>query len=213
MFDISNLNLKDLSQFVKDPHHVITTYAENFERVINEEGPNSFISTMTMFKDPENIEIVIQSRPFENKADMYKAISEMLYFYSSSNCSSVIFAADVRQYKYDTNNLDLKASNTIDAFSLSFASSDSSGLITLPYEIINNKLIWITNDFLLGSLAEENPSKSYQGDMPELFYIMSNLDGPIFTVSQLLNYYSYKNFKFSLSKNSSVQSIKLNLNS
>ncbi len=211
MFNISNLNLKDLYQFVEDPHHMITTYAENFEKIINEEGSNSFISTMTMFKDPKNIEIVIQSRPFEDKNDMYKAINEMLYFYSSANCSSLIFAADVRQSKYNTNKLNSELSNPIDALSLSFASSDSSGLVTLPYQVINNKLTWVVNDFSLNNLAEENPSKSYQGDIPELFYIMSNLEGPIFTSSQLLNYYSYKNFKFSLSKDSSVQTIKLNL--
>ena len=59
----------------------------------------------------------------------------------------------------------------------------------------------------LTSLAEDDPSKSYQGEIPELLYLMTHLEGPLFTPAQLLNFYNFKGYNYIFPNESSSKKI------
>ena len=63
----------------------------------------------------------------------------------------------------------------------------------------------------LTSLAEDDPSKSYQGEIPELLYLMTHLEGPLFTPAQLLNFYNFKGYNYIFPNESSSKKIIKNL--
>jgi hypothetical protein len=192
--NLSEMDLTDLNQFVDRPTDHIDAFISTFKQAVLENGPDSFIPMLTIFKSKSEIAISIQCRPFIDKDDMYKAYAEMLQYYSASNAYSFIIANDVRISTYQQDDPHSKKQDATDALSLSFVSSDSSGLLTLPYRIVDNQVLWSQKDFTLTSLTEDDPTKTFQGEMVELFYTMSHLDGPLFTIPQLLNYLSYKNF-------------------
>jgi hypothetical protein len=114
---------------------------------------------------------------------------------------------DIRQTVYSQDNPDSKKSTPVDALSLTFASNDSSGMFIMPYKIIDSNVVWDVNQFQLTSLADDDPSKSYQGEIAELFYLMTHLEGPLFTPAQLLNFYNFKGYNFTFPDQSFLQRI------
>jgi len=211
MINLSQIDLTDLNQFADHPVDHINAFVSTFEQAVLQNGSDSFIPMLTIFKSKSEIAISIQCRPFVDKDDMYKAYAEMLQYYSASDAHSFIIANDVRISTYQQDNPHSKKQDATDALSLSFVSSDSSGLLTLPYRIVDNQVLWSEKDFTLSNLTEDDPTKTFQGEMVELFYTMSHLDGALFTIPQLLNYLSYKKFQYILPDSSKLNSIKVNL--
>lgn len=211
MANLNSLDLSQLKQFVDDPETHINNFIHTFEKTFEEVGPNSFVPMVTMFKNPEEFIISIQSRYFEDKDDMYKAFNEMLHFYSAAECHSFIFASDVTRRDYDQDNPNTKTTEPVEALCLAFVSDESSGMVSLPYSVIDNKVVWSEKDFDLSNLAEDNPEKTYQGDIPELFYMMTHLQGAMFSTPQILNYLNYKGFQYVLSDASEYNSIKVKI--
>ena len=196
MFTLNNIDLSPLNEFIYHPDKHVRAFVSTFEETVKKAGSNSFIPMITIFKDLDDIEITIQCRDYDDKDDMYKAFNEMLHYFSATDAHSFIFAVDVRQTSYSQNNPDTKKQAYIDALSLAFASNDSSGMVILPYEIVNDNIVWDVDSFQITTLTDDDPSKSYQGEIAELFYLMTHLDGPLFTPAQLLNFYNFKGYNF-----------------
>jgi len=207
MFTTKNIDLSPLKEFVKNPDKHVDAFVSTFERTVQQAGSDSFVPMLTIFKDLENIEITIQCRDYKDKDDMYKSLNEMLQFFSATDAHSFIFAMDIRQTVYSQDNPDTKKSGPVDALSLTFASNDSSGMLIMPYEIIDGNVVWDIDKFQLTSLADEDPSKSYQGEIAELFYLMTHLDGSLFTPAQLLNFYNFKGYNFTFPDQSYAQKV------
>ena len=142
MFTIKNIDFSPLKEFINHPDKHVENFVSTFEKTIKEAGPDSFVPMLTIFKDLDDIEITIQCRDHENKDDMFKAFNEMLHFYSATNAHSFIFAMDIRQTSYSQDNPNSKKSSPVDAFSLTFASEDSSGMLIMPYQIIDDAVVW-----------------------------------------------------------------------
>lgn len=196
MFKIDENHIKELQEFVDQPQKHIESFIKTFEEAITQNGPDSFIPMVTIFRNLKTVEISILCRDHLDKKDMYKAFAEMLYYFSACKAHSFIFAVDVRQTTYSNNNFKNKTQSPTEALTLSFVSEESSGVFMMPYTIKDNKVIWIVEDFNLSQIAEKDPSEVYQGDMAELLYIMTHMDNPLFTPAQLLNYYTYKKYMF-----------------
>ena len=211
MINLSQIDLTDLNQFVDHPVDHINAFVSTFEQAVLQNGPDSFVPMLSIFKTKNEMAISIECRPFKDKNDMYKAYAEMLQYFSAADAHSFIMANDVRMSTYKQDDPHSKKQDATDALSLSFVSSDSSGLLTLPYRIVDNQVLWSQKDFSLTNLTEDDPTKTFQGEMVELFYTMSHLDGPLFTIPQLLNYLSYKKFQYILPDSSKLNSIKVNL--
>lgn len=207
MFTIKNIDFSPLKEFINHPDKHVENFVSTFEKTIKEAGPDSFVPMLTIFKDLDDIEITIQCREHTDKDDMYKAFNEMLHFYSATNAHSFILAMDIRQRSYSQDNPNSKKSSPVDALSLTFASEDSSGMLIMPYQIIDDAVVWDLDEAKLTSLAEDDPSKSYQGEIPELLYLMTHLDGPLFTPAQLLNFYNFKGYNYIFPNDSASKKI------
>lgn len=196
---LSNLNKNDIKQlehFVDQPEKHIESFIKTFEESVKNNGADSFIPMLTIFKNPETIEITIVSNNFSDKDQMYKSFAEMLYYFSASKAYSFIFAVDVRQTSYSNDQVKNKIQNPIEALTLSFVSEDSSGVLSMPYTIKETEVNWKYENFNLCKIVDKDPSEVYQGDMAELLYVMTHMDESLFTPAQLLNYYIYKEYKF-----------------
>jgi hypothetical protein len=208
MFTIKNIDFSSLKEFINHPDKHVENFVSTFEKTITEAGPDSFVPMLTIFKDLNDIEITIQCRDHADKDDMYKAFNEMLQFYSATNAHSFILAMDIRQTIYSQDNPNSKKSSSVDAFSLTFASEDSSGVLIMPYQIINdNVVVWDLDKAHLTSLAADDPSESYQGELPELLYLMTHLNSPLFTPAQLLNFYNFKGYNYIFPNDSTLTKV------
>jgi len=207
MFTLKNINVKQFEEFVNNPDKHIESFVSTFEDTVEKIGADTFAPMLTIFSDLDNIEITIQCREYEDKDDMYKSLNEMLQFYSATEAHSFIFAMDIRQTTYSQKNPGTKVESPTDALSLTFASEDSSGMLIMPYEVIDNKVIWNSDKFDVSTLANDDPSKTYQGEIAELFYLMTHLNGPLFTPAQLLNYYNFKGYNFIFPSESHLERI------
>jgi hypothetical protein len=212
MFNLNKIDLEMLKEFVDPPAPHIEAFTATFEACISANGANSFIPMVTYFDTDSNAMASISSIPYEDKDSMYKSFNEMLHYFSASEAHSLIFACDIRKTIYDQDNPDSKSTESTDALSLCFASEESSGILTMPYSIVNDTVQWSCDEFQLSNMANEDPTKKYQGDMVELFYLMTHLTGPLFTVPQLLNYYTYKGYQFMFPETTKVSSIKVDYN-
>ena len=209
MINLNQINIDELKNFVDDPIEHINAFVETFESCIENAGPDSFIPMITYFNSDSNIILSITSIGYQDKDTMYKSFNEMLHFFSAGKAHSFIFAIDIRKTVYDQDNPNTKTSQPVDALSLSFVSEESSGILTLPYTVIDNKVQWFESEFDLSNMAEEDPKKKYQGEMVDLFYMMTHLEGPLFTPAQLLNYYNHKGYQFMIPDTTKVSSIKV----
>jgi len=147
---LSSLNKNDIKQlenFVNQPEKHIEHFVKTFEESVKKNGPDSFIPMVTIFKNPETVEITIVCNSFSDKDQMYKSFAEMLYYFSASRAHSFIFAVDVRQTFYSNDDVKDKIQNPVEALTLSFVSEDSSGVLSMPYTIKEKEVNWKYENF------------------------------------------------------------------
>ena len=201
----------ELENFIPDPVNHVLAFVDTYTTTIDNAGPDSFAPMISFFNSSGNLSIGVQLGNFESKRSMYKSIAEIMQLYPALEASACIFVSDVRMTTYDSNSQNSKTQPATEALSLTFVNSELSAVLTLPYKIINNKVVWQEQDFIVSNFAEEDPSKVYQGDMIELLYIMTHLEGKLFSVPEILNYLSYKGVNYILSDTSDVDKIEIKL--
>jgi len=211
--NFSNIkNLSELENFIENPKEEVSAIVDTFTASVNINGPDTFVPMLFLFGGSPISRLAVECRPTVDKDDMYKAFAEMLQLYEALNCSAFLLANDVRISSYDSSDSNAKNTKPTDALTITFVNFESSGVLSLPYQVNNNKDVhWLEDCFEITSLAEDDPSKKPQGDMVDLLYIMSHLKGPMFTPSQILNYLSYKKFHYIFSDDSQVDKIKVNI--
>ncbi len=207
--NLFKLDLTDFSQFVTSPEKEILNLMSVFEETIADHGADTFRPMLSVYEKVETLCISIECRDYTDKDDMHQAFTEMLHAFEAFEAHSAIFTNDVRMTTYENADPHSKKQEQLEALSLSFISTDSSGMIILPYTYQDKKIIWNEEEFHVTVLGEGDPRKIYQGDMVELLHMMTHLDGKLFTVSQLLNYYTYKKFNFILHIDALIASIKV----
>lgn len=207
------IDYKELSTFVPNAKNHVQSIIHTFSTAISNNGKDSFIPMCVYLNSEGDVKLAITSRPWTDKDDMYKSFSEMLFAFSALKSHCVVFANDVRVTKYEAEAPHSKTTKAQDALNIAFVSSDSSALVSLPYTVKeDNTVEWHDELSLTSPLSKENPAEVYQGDMVELFYIMSHIDNSPFTPAQLINYYSIKGFQYELAENVFVDKLKIEVN-
>ena len=102
----------------------------------------------------------------------------------------------------------------MEALNISFVGSEVACVVILPYEIQNNEqgediVYWRNELFSISSLTDS--SQSIQGNMTELFYIMSHIKRSSFNMNTLINYYSFRDFSSVIPEESIAQKIYVNM--
>jgi len=208
------MDYSQLDDFTSDPQEHVKMLMRTFEKTVEHHGPDSFTPMCIYLDHSDNLMMTITCRPWSDKDDMYKAFSEMLFAFGALECKCLIFANDVRITKYEPKEPHSKTAEAQDAINVSFISKESSALVSVPYSVKDkNVLEWHLEHALISPLSKENPTELYQGDMVELFYVMSHIDTSPFTMAQLVNYYSLKGFNYQLAKDALVDKIKIEVES
>jgi len=204
------MDYKQLHVFVPNAQEHVENLLEMFKRVVNKNGPDSFVPMCIYLNHSGELMLSLTCRPWSDKDDMYKAFSEMLFAFSPIDCECLVFANDVRITKYEAQDPHSKTAEAQDAINISFISKESSALVSVPYSVKNkNDLEWNFDLAVISPLSKENPIELYQGDMVELFYIMSHIDDSPFTMAQLINYYGLKGFQYQISDSALVDKVRI----
>jgi len=208
------INYDELKVFVPDPEIHVNSIMMTFSDTVSKNGKDSFIPMCVYMNSDGIIKLAITSRPWVDKDDMYKSFSEMLFAFTTLKADSFMFANDVRVTKYEAEAPHSKTTEAQDALNLAFVSKESSALLSIPYSIEDdNKVKWHFDLSVTSPLSKDNPAEVYQGDMVELFYVMSHIDVSPFTPAQLMNYYSIKGFTYHITDESFVEKVKIEVNS
>lgn len=159
-----------------------------------EETPNSFRPFAVFFSDPETKSLVITSRPVEDEADYYTAISEMLFSYSTLNSTSVIFAIDATKSMDDL---------SYDLLEIYAACEEHCTIFSMPYVIDQEqKFTWLEDKFsthTLESLEQVyDSSKNLHATLEvfEALYLHTHMDLKPFDYSKIKSFFELNNFEF-----------------
>lgn len=207
------IDYKELSVFTPNAEAHVQGIISTFTKTVNHNGKDSFIPMCIYLNSEGDVKLAITSRPWNDKDDMYKAYSEMLFAFSAINSKCLVFANDVRVTKYESEAPHSKTMEAQDALNIAFVSKDSSALVSIPYTVRDNNTVeWHEELSVTSPLSKDNPAEVYQGDMVELFYVMSHIDNSPFTPAQLMNYYSLKGFTYQLADDALVEKVKIEVN-
>lgn len=204
------MNYKQLDVFVPNAQTHVEHLLETFQQTVNQNGVDSFIPMCIYLDSKGKVMLALTSRPWSDKDDMYKSFAEMLYAFNPIECECVVFVNDVRITKYESKEPHSKTAEAQDAINISFISKESSALVNVPYSVKeNNDVSWHFDLAVISPLSKEDPTELYQGDMVELFYVMSHIDSAPFSMAQLVNYYNFKGFTYQISDDALVDKIKI----
>lgn len=204
------INYKELDVFSSNSKVHVLSLLDTFTDTIKAYGPNSFIPMCIFLDSDGDVKLALTSREWTDKDDMYKSFSEMLFAFAAVDAHHFIFANDVRITKYEPEAPHSKTMEAQDAINIAFVSKESSALVSLPYSVeADNSVNWRYDLALTSPLSKDNPTEVYQGDMVELFYVMSHIDSSPFTPAQLINYYNLKGFKYQIADGALVDKVKI----
>lgn len=208
------IDYKELNVFVPNAEAHVSNLLNTFQDTVKEHGPNSFIPMAIFLDSSGDVKLALTAREWVDKDDMYKTFSEMLFAFSAVQADCFMFANDVRITKYEPEAPHSKTMEAQDAVNIAFVSKESSALVSVPYSVEDNNYVnWHFDLSLTSPLSKENPTEVYQGDMVELFYVMSHIDSSPFSPAQLINYYSLKGFKYQIASGALVDKVKIEVES
>lgn len=174
--------------------------AKLFQAVVENNGPDSFSTTLVTYNSLRKLVGLVVSRPVDDKEDMYKALAQMLYFPMSVSSELFIVAQDSRVRLYSKESLELE--NTSDALVVTFVTPHDCIIFTVPYKVVdNNKVIYRFEDAWISCVHEEalNDKSSPVGNMVEIFYVFShsNTTGP-FLPHEVLSFLKTSGFTYEI---------------
>ncbi len=194
-FDINLLN-----EFgIHDNQEVeIASLQKTFEACVKKNGPDSYNPMLVIYDHDSSPMFALEARPYTSKKDMYTCFAEMLYSYSALEGHSFMMSSDVRLTSHESTG---EAIMKQDSLTLSFASRSSSCIVIMPYEVdSDNNVIWQHDYFNIASMLDDQTTTvlDSSGTLTELFYIMSHIKKSPFPFNTLINYYSFRDFPYTL---------------
>lgn len=206
------IDYKELSVFTSAAKLHVESMIATFNESVLKNGKDSFTPMCIYLDSGGDIKLGIVARDWKDKDDMYKVYAEMLYAFSALKAHCVVFANDVRITKYSPTEPHTKTVEAQDALNIAFVTNDSSATVNIPYTVGDGNIVkWHEELSVTSPLTNENPSEVYQGDMVELFYIMSHINTSPFTPAQLMNYYSFKGYSYQLSDSAIVEKVQIDV--
>jgi hypothetical protein len=204
------IDYEELNSFVPNSKDHVSSLLDTFAATVKACGPDSFVPMCIFLDSDGDTKLALTSRKWTDKDDMYKSFAEMLYAFSATGSDCFIFANDVRVSKYTPEEPHSKTVEGQDAINIAFVSKDSSALVSLPYSVEPNNVVnWHHDLSLTSPLSKSNPTEIYQGDMVELFYVMSHINSSPFSLAQLINYYNLKGFQYNISNGTFADTMKI----
>lgn len=182
----------------KNPEKEIATIQKSFEDCIKENGPETYNTMLAIYDYDSNPMFALEARPYTSKKDMYTCYAEMLYSFRALEGHSFMMSNDVTINNDPSTSASL---NPEDCLLLNFASRTSSCIVIMPYKIdSDNNVIWKHDQFNIASMlgSDELTNLDSSDTLVELFYIMSHVKESPFPFNTLINYYSLRDFPYTL---------------
>jgi hypothetical protein len=181
-----------------DPEKEIANLQKTFENCIKENGPESYNTMLVIYNVDSDPMFALEARPYTSKQDMYTCYAEMLYSFRALEGHSFMMSNDVVLSTHESTGEPIIKQ---DSLILSFASRSSSCVVIMPYVIDkDNNVIWQHDEFNIASMmgSEDASALDSTGVLVELFYIMSHVKQSPFPFNTLVNYYSFRDFPYTL---------------
>lgn len=193
-----DINLLEEFGIHQNPEVEIASLQKTFEACVKKNGPDSYNPMLVIYDHDSSPMFALEARPYTSKKDMYTCFAEMLYSYSALEGHSFMMSSDVRLTSHESTG---EAIMKQDSLTLSFASRSSSCIVIMPYEVdSDNNVIWQHDYFNIASMLDDQTTTvlDSSGTLTELFYIMSHIKKSPFPFNTLINYYSFRDFPYTL---------------
>lgn len=177
----------------KDPHSEYEKFKSFFEENFKVNGPDSFSPTMAVFSYLKNFVGMVTCREASGKDDLFKAMSQMLFFPMSIASSLFIVANDVNISQPDD-------STITDALVVTFVTHHNCLILTSPYKVDQSgNVTWMEDKAYVSKIASKVEDDSPVGDLVEMFFVFSHADstGP-FQHEEVLSYFEHAGFHFEI---------------
>lgn len=193
MFEGEDHFNKHASFICDKPYDEYKKFKSYFDKNFKVNGPNSFSPTMAVFSYLKNFIGMVTCREASGKDDLFKAMSQMLFFPMSIASSLFIVANDVNISQPDDPSI-------TDALVVAFVTPENCLILTSPYLIDeSNNVIWREDKAYISRVASKVEDDSPVGDLVEMFYVFSHAEstGP-FHYEEVLSYFQHAGFDFQI---------------
>lgn len=163
-----------------------------FSKNFSSNGYNSFPPTVAVFNSVKEFIGMVTCRDCEDKADLYSAMAEMLYFPMSVKSELFIIANDINiQDDFDS---DIK-----DALCVSFVTPENCLIFTVPYSYQNDQVTFYEEKAYISKISSSTDESNPIGDLVEMFFVFSHArnNGP-FLSSEILAYLDSAGFIYEI---------------
>jgi hypothetical protein len=177
----------------KDPYSEFEKFQKFFQENFKNYGPDSFSPTMAVFSMLKQFVGMVTCREASDRNDLFKAMSQMLFFPMSIRSSLFIVASDVNINQPDDQNIK-------DALVVSYVTVDHCMIFTSPYSYDEqNNLTWYPERSYISKIATRVEDDSPVGELVELFFVFShaNTSGP-FQYEEVLSYFDHAGFRYEI---------------
>lgn len=175
-----------LEQFCKEPREEVQNIKSSFEQYYSLSGRQPYRPKLILFDNFQNKKFGISSRQYDNQDDFFVSISEMLFSYSAFHAGSCIMVLDSSSTSYED------SSGSLITY---FASEDSAAVLNQEYKYVDDTTIqWRTSDE--GYKEIDIKTGDATNKIVEMLFVYTHLESAPFTSSELLSYYSMKNYSF-----------------
>lgn len=190
------------ASFICDkPYNEFKKFKGFFEANFKQSGPNTFTPTVAVFSYLKNFVGMITCRETLDKDDLFRAMSEMLFFPMSIGSSLFIIATDVNISQPDEPSI-------TDALVVSYVTPSNCLILTVPYSYdSDNNLTWREDKAFISKVDVEDVEQSTPvGDLIELFYVFSHAEttGP-FQYEEVLAFFDVTGFKYEIFNPDNIQ--------
>lgn len=177
---------KYLEQFCKEPELEVQNIKSSFEQYYSLSGRDTYKPKLILFDNFQNKKFGVSSREYVDQEDFFISISEMLYSYSAFNAGSCIMVLDSSTVKYQD------SSGSLITY---FASEDSAAVLHQEYRYVDDANIeWRTPDEEYKEIDIKTGDATNK--IVEMLFVYTHLESAPFSPSELLSYYSMKNYSF-----------------
>lgn len=190
-----------LSHMKEDAYQEFVKLSTYFSKVIKENGPDTFRTTLVVFNKTNKLVGVITCKPVDGKDQMYRALAQMLFLPASIDSQLFILAQDARVTKFNQKDPTIEPQKT-DALVLTYVTQSNCAVFTVPYTINEDNVVTFDYDssyFNTIASSDGTTSSVARGDMIELMFIFSHMDsnGP-FSYHEVLHFFKTNGFEYQI---------------
>lgn len=176
-----NINFNSISDLITDIENEIKICKSLLESVKSENN-SEYVPMIVFYSNSDTKQLVVAPKSTQDFDEKMLAIAEAMHLFTPLESYAAILSLTTKM-KHDD--------ELYEALTLHVLSQDHAYNIILPYQFINNTVVW-NDDLAYSSMIDEEDIDDTGKDIVSMLYLFVHIEKSIFSPSEILSYLSSK---------------------